>query len=140
MTLLRGPKILNSGSTLPVANAVLGDLKGQNTWLFGCLFLFSSTLCWSFWLTLQVNFTPLRKPNIITFFVRCLALQVNFVSTKPQVPISAYYPDHLSLSAWMCLFGTLQCAVVTFFLEKDPNSWILHSYSEFATCLYAVRA
>ncbi|XP_022554075.2 WAT1-related protein At4g30420-like isoform X2 [Brassica napus] len=53
MTLLRGPKILNSGSTLPVANALLGDLKDQNTWLFGCLFLFSSTLCWSFWLTLQ---------------------------------------------------------------------------------------
>ncbi|CAF1712039.1 unnamed protein product [Brassica oleracea var. botrytis] len=106
MTLLRGPKILNSGSTLPVANALLGDLKDQNTWLFGCLFLFSSTLCWSFWLTLQV-------------------------------PISAYYPDHLSLSAWMCLFGTIQCAVVTFFLEKDPNVWILHSYSEFATCLYA---
>ncbi|KAJ0247469.1 WAT1-related protein [Hirschfeldia incana] len=106
MTLLRGPKILNSESTLPVIKSVLGDLNDQNMWLFGCLFLFSSTLCWSFWLTLQV-------------------------------PISAYYPDHLSLSAWMCLFGTIQCAVVTFFLEKDPNAWILHSFSEFATCLYA---
>ncbi|KAL1210541.1 WAT1-related protein [Cardamine amara subsp. amara] len=106
MTLLRGPKILNSESALPIANSVLGNLKDQNMWLIGCLFLFSSTLCWSFWLTLQV-------------------------------PISAYYPDHLSLSAWMCLFGTIQCAFVTFFLEKDPNAWILHSYSEFATCLYA---
>ncbi|XP_024004438.1 WAT1-related protein At4g30420 [Eutrema salsugineum] len=106
MTLLRGPKILNSESVLPIAKSVLGGSEDQNLWLFGCLFLFSSTLCWSFWLTLQV-------------------------------PISAYYPDHLSLSAWMCLFGTIQCAVVTFFLEKDPNAWILHSYSEFATCLYA---
>ncbi|KAL9288656.1 WAT1-related protein [Arabidopsis thaliana] len=106
MTLLRGPKILNSESALPIAKSVLGHLKDQNTWLIGCLFLFSSTLCWSFWLILQV-------------------------------PISAYYPDNLSLSAWMCLFGTIQCAVVTFFLEKDPNAWILHSYSEFATCLYA---
>ncbi|XP_006285169.2 WAT1-related protein At4g30420 [Capsella rubella] len=107
MTLLRGPKILNSESALPLAKSVLGNiLKDQNMWLIGCLFLFSSTLCWSFWLILQV-------------------------------PISTYYPDNLSLSAWMCLFGTIQCAVVTFFLEKDSNAWILHSYSEFATCLYA---
>ncbi|CAN8229938.1 unnamed protein product [Cochlearia groenlandica] len=106
MTLLRGPKILNLESTLPIAKSIFGDIKDQNLWLFGCLFLFSSTLCWSFWLTIQV-------------------------------PISAYYPDHLSLSAWMCLFGTIQCAILTFFLEKDPNAWILHSYSEFATCLYA---
>ncbi|XP_056852107.1 WAT1-related protein At4g30420-like [Raphanus sativus] len=106
MTLLRGPKILNSESALSLASSLLGGLKDQNMWLIGCLFLFSSNLCWSFWLTLQV-------------------------------PISAYYPDHVSLSAWMCLFGTIQCAVVTFFLEKDPNAWILHSYSEFATCLYA---
>ncbi|XP_010438180.1 PREDICTED: WAT1-related protein At4g30420 [Camelina sativa] len=106
MTLLRGPKILNSESALPLAKSVLGNvLKDQNMWLVGCLFLFSSTLCWSFWLILQV-------------------------------PISTYYPDNLSLSAWMCLFGTMQCAVVTFFLE-DSNAWILHSYSEFATCLYA---
>ncbi|WZZ76456.1 hypothetical protein YC2023_087826 [Brassica napus] len=35
------------------------------------------------------------------------------------------------------LAGTIQCAIVTFFLEKDPNAWILHSYSELATCLYA---
>ncbi|CAF2068820.1 unnamed protein product [Brassica oleracea] len=78
MTLLRGPKILNSESDFSIAKSLLGD-----------------------------------------------------------VPISAYYPDHLSLSAWMCLFGTIQCAAVTFFLEKDPNAWILHSFSEFATCLYA---
>ncbi|XP_033148709.1 WAT1-related protein At4g30420 [Brassica rapa] len=107
MTLLRGPKILNSESDFSIAKSLLGDVKDQNMWLIGCLFLFSSNLCWSFWLTLQV-------------------------------PISAYYPDHLSLSAWMCLLGTIQCAVVTFFLEKDPNAWILHSFSEFATCLYAV--
>jgi len=56
MTLLRGPKILNSESALPIAKSVLGHLKDQNTWLIGCLFLFSSTLCWSFWLILQVNF------------------------------------------------------------------------------------
>ncbi|XP_048621236.1 WAT1-related protein At4g30420-like [Brassica napus] len=106
MTLIRGPKILNSEFSLPIAKSLLGDIKDQNLWLFGCLLVFVSTLCWSFSLIIQV-------------------------------PISAYYPDHLSLSAWMCLFSTIQCAIVTFFLEKDPNAWILHSYSELATCLYA---
>ncbi|CAH8355714.1 unnamed protein product [Eruca vesicaria subsp. sativa] len=106
MTLLRGPKILNSEYTLPIEKSLLGDHTDQNMWLIGCLCVFASTLCYSFWLTFQV-------------------------------PVSAYYPDHLSLSAWMCLFGTIQCAVITFFFEKDPNAWMLHSYSEFATCLYA---
>ncbi|CAN6915447.1 unnamed protein product [Brassica oleracea] len=106
MTLLRGPKILNSESTLPLENSLLGDLTDQNMWLIGCLCVFASTVCYSLWLTFQV-------------------------------PVSAYYPDHLSLSAWMCLFGTIQCAVVTFFFDKDPNAWIIHSFSELATCLYA---
>ncbi|VVB10978.1 unnamed protein product [Arabis nemorensis] len=106
MTLLWGPKLLNSEFALPIAKSLLEDLKDQNTWVLGCFFMFSSTLCWSFWLILQV-------------------------------PITVYYPDHLSLAAWMCLFGTIQCAVVTFFLEKDPSAWILHSYSELAACLYA---
>ncbi|XP_048602101.1 WAT1-related protein At4g30420-like [Brassica napus] len=62
MTLLRGPKILNSESDFSIAKSLLGDVKDQNMWLIGS---------------------------------------------------------------------------VTFFLEKDPNAWILHSFSEFATCLYA---
>ncbi|KAF3532857.1 hypothetical protein DY000_02036957, partial [Brassica cretica] len=62
MTLLRGPKILNSESDFSIAKSLLGDVKDQNMWLIGCLFLFSSNLCWSFWLTLQVNFS-----EIITF-------------------------------------------------------------------------
>ncbi|KAL0739217.1 hypothetical protein Bca4012_015427 [Brassica carinata] len=63
MTLIRGPKILNSEFSLPIMKSLLGDIKDQNI--------------------------------------------------------------------------TIQCAIVTFFLEKDPNAWILHSYSELATCLYA---
>lgn len=71
MTLLRGPKILNSELALPLAKSVLGNiLKDQNMWLIGCLFLFSSTLCWSFWLILQVNYiTTLSKPKIINLFL-----------------------------------------------------------------------
>ncbi|XP_043710228.1 WAT1-related protein At4g30420-like [Telopea speciosissima] len=54
-----------------------------------------------------------------------------------QVPMSAGYPDHLSLSAWMCFLATLQSATLAFFLEPDPSAWTLHSISEIASCIYA---
>ncbi|KAE8665324.1 WAT1-related protein [Hibiscus syriacus] len=52
-----------------------------------------------------------------------------------QVPASASYPDHVSLSAWMCFFGALQSAVVTLFLEPDIETWTLHSSFELVCCL-----
>ncbi|CAL5376512.1 unnamed protein product [Camellia sinensis] len=54
-----------------------------------------------------------------------------------QVPVSASYPDHLSLSAWMCFMATLQSVAVAFFLEPNPEAWKLHSYLELGCCLYA---
>ncbi|KAF7148284.1 hypothetical protein RHSIM_Rhsim03G0261900 [Rhododendron simsii] len=56
-----------------------------------------------------------------------------------QVPVSASYPDHLSLSAWMCFMATFQSGTIALFLERNPEAWILHSYLELASCLYAVR-
>ncbi|KAI3929738.1 hypothetical protein MKX01_025906 [Papaver californicum] len=54
------------------------------------------------------------------------------------VPMTASYPNHLSLSAWMCFFVTLQSAVVTYFLEPNPNSWSLNSSFELICALYSV--
>ncbi|KAI3982206.1 hypothetical protein MKX01_019112 [Papaver californicum] len=54
-----------------------------------------------------------------------------------QVPMSASYPNHLCLSAWMCFFATLQSAVVTYFLEPNPNSWHLNSSFELLCALYS---
>ncbi|XWS27276.1 hypothetical protein CRYUN_Cryun26dG0101100 [Craigia yunnanensis] len=53
-----------------------------------------------------------------------------------QVPASASYPDHVSLTAWMCFFGTLQSAAVTLFLEPDLEAWTLHSIFELVSCLF----
>ncbi|CAK7338093.1 unnamed protein product [Dovyalis caffra] len=53
-----------------------------------------------------------------------------------QVPVTASYPDHLSLSAWMCFMGTLQSGILTLFLEKDLDAWKLHSYLELVGCLF----
>ncbi|XVF47817.1 hypothetical protein PTKIN_Ptkin03bG0141400 [Pterospermum kingtungense] len=53
-----------------------------------------------------------------------------------QVPASASYPDHVSLSAWMCFFGALQSAAVTVFLEPDLEAWTLHSSFELVSCFF----
>ncbi|GKA09092.1 WAT1-related protein [Tanacetum coccineum] len=34
-----------------------------------------------------------------------------------QVPITRNYPDHLSLSAWMCFIGTVHCGMVALFTD-----------------------
>ncbi|KAI3929744.1 hypothetical protein MKX01_025912 [Papaver californicum] len=56
-----------------------------------------------------------------------------------QVPMSASYPNHLCLSAWMCFFATLQSAVVTYFLEPNPNSWRLNSRC-YRFCIFILRS
>lgn len=128
MALLRGPKLLNAQS-LP-AKSIFGS-EGEH-WLLGCLFLFGSASCWSLWLILQVfgsnsslHLSDISITNIYYY---------NFW----QVPTSASYPDLVSLSSWMCFFGTLQSAAVTLFLEPDLEAWTLHSNIELFCCLLAV--
>lgn len=53
-----------------------------------------------------------------------------------QVPINASYPNHISLSAWMCFLATLQSGVVALFLEREPQAWNLSSGLELATCFF----
>ncbi|KAL3629593.1 hypothetical protein CASFOL_026815 [Castilleja foliolosa] len=54
-----------------------------------------------------------------------------------QVHVSAFYPDHLSLTAWMCLFAALQSGILTFIVEPNANSWKLNSPLQFFCCFYA---
>ncbi|XP_058745205.1 WAT1-related protein At4g30420-like [Vicia villosa] len=55
-----------------------------------------------------------------------------------QVPAYKSHPNYLSLSAWMCLFATLQSAVVTLILERgDMNAWKMNSVLQFGCTLYA---
>ncbi|PIA37038.1 hypothetical protein AQUCO_03100056v1 [Aquilegia coerulea] len=102
MAMIKGPKLLNIELDTP--NSVLHS--GGENWILGCLLLFGSCCCWSFWLILQV-------------------------------PVSVSYPDHLSLSAWMCFFATLQSGTLTFFLEPDPKAWNLHSSYQLFCCIFA---
>ncbi|XP_028790605.1 WAT1-related protein At4g30420-like [Neltuma alba] len=54
-----------------------------------------------------------------------------------QVPVSASHPDHISSSAWMCFMATLQSAALTLVLERDPQTWKIHSVLELACCVYS---
>ncbi|KAM7268422.1 hypothetical protein ACFE04_010588 [Oxalis oulophora] len=54
-----------------------------------------------------------------------------------QVPVSKSYPDHLSLSAWMCFLATLQSTTFALFLEKDPGAWYLNSKIEIFSVVFA---
>nr|GEV68344.1 nodulin MtN21 /EamA-like transporter family protein [Tanacetum cinerariifolium] len=54
-----------------------------------------------------------------------------------QVPITRNYPDHLSLSAWMCFIGTVQCGMVALFTDPYMEAWKINSVFQLGTCLYA---
>ncbi|CAM8959952.1 hypothetical protein QQ045_004727 [Rhodiola kirilowii] len=52
-----------------------------------------------------------------------------------QVPVSKSYPDHVSLSAWLCFMAMVQSGVFALFTERDPEAWMMHSGIEF-TCIF----
>ncbi|TKY68965.1 WAT1-related protein [Spatholobus suberectus] len=70
----------------------------------------------------------------LSLFGSCIAWSLWLIL---QVPASKSHPDHLSFSAWMCFMATLQTAVVTLFLEQDPNAWKIRSVLEFGCSLYS---
>ncbi|XP_074276340.1 WAT1-related protein At4g30420-like [Silene latifolia] len=105
MALLRGPKLLNS--QLSVSNSMLLPLIGDD------------------------------ESN--TWLLGCLCLFASSCCWSSwlilQVPVTAVYPDHLSLSAWMCFFSTLQAGFIGLVLEPDSVAWNLNSTLEL-TCIF----
>ncbi|GFP85493.1 wat1-related protein at4g30420 [Phtheirospermum japonicum] len=53
-----------------------------------------------------------------------------------QVNVTACYPDHLSLTAWMCLMAALQSAILTFIVEPNTQSWKFNSPLQLFCCFY----
>ncbi|KAL8040942.1 hypothetical protein ABFX02_10G132800 [Erythranthe guttata] len=55
-----------------------------------------------------------------------------------QVQIATCYPDHLSLTAWMCLLASIQSGILTIIFEPNSKAnWKLNSSLEILCCLYA---
>lgn len=135
MALIKGQKLLNA--QLPSSHSLLLNSTGSdNIWLLGCLCLFGSSCCWSFWLIIQVHIDLLSVAKDVSR-VYYVVLVMKFIKIK-QVPVTRNYPDHLSLSAWMCFIATIQSAVVTMFTDPDLEAWKVTSYLQLGSLLYAV--
>lgn len=55
-----------------------------------------------------------------------------------QAPVLKKYPAKLTLTSFTCFFGLIQFLVIALFVETDPNNWIIGSWEELFTILYAV--
>ena len=50
------------------------------------------------------------------------------------------YPAELSLTAWICLLGTLEGAAVALVAERgNPAAWSIHWDTKLMAALYSVR-
>ncbi|KAK4425066.1 WAT1-related protein [Sesamum alatum] len=54
-----------------------------------------------------------------------------------QVPVSNSYPDHLSLTAWMCLMAAVQSGVLMLIVEPNMKAWKLNSSLQIFCCFFA---
>ncbi|XP_074269240.1 WAT1-related protein At4g30420-like isoform X2 [Silene latifolia] len=106
IALLRGPRIFNTQLLPPSTNT------------FSMLHLLASDQTW---------------------LLGCLCLFASMLVWSSwlilQVPITKYYPDPLSLSAWLSLLAMFQAAAIAWFTVKDPKAWIISSPLEL-TSLY----
>ncbi|VVB03641.1 unnamed protein product [Arabis nemorensis] len=54
-----------------------------------------------------------------------------------QAPVLKKYPAKLTLTSFTCFFGLIQFLIIALFVETDPNKWIIVSWKELFTILYA---
>ncbi|XP_011079339.1 WAT1-related protein At4g30420 [Sesamum indicum] len=53
-----------------------------------------------------------------------------------QAHVTATYPDHLSLTAWMCLMAAVQSGVLTIIMEPTLTVWTLKSPLQLFSCFF----
>ncbi|KAF3452874.1 hypothetical protein FNV43_RR03307 [Rhamnella rubrinervis] len=114
MALLKGPKLLNT-ELLPSKS--LFGMGGENLQL-GCLFLFVTSCCWSFWIIMQVPISASCPDHVYSTMWMC------FLATI-QSAIFTLFTDnglepwhlHSVLENWSCLYAGIGTAV-TFFVQS----------------------
>ncbi|OMP05663.1 Drug/metabolite transporter [Corchorus olitorius] len=116
MTLLKGPKLLNSQLLLPT-KSLLNLTPGADTWLLGCLLLLASCFFWSLWMVLQVPISAncpdhLYSSTWMCFMATLESATVALLTEKdPQAWVLNSY---LELSC--CLFTGVALSV-SFFVQ-----------------------
>ncbi|KAL0303717.1 UNVERIFIED_CONTAM: WAT1-related protein [Sesamum radiatum] len=56
-----------------------------------------------------------------------------------QVHVTKSYPDHLSSTAWMCLFAAIQSGVLMFIFQPTIKAWKLNSSLDLFCSIFAKR-
>ncbi|CDY40602.1 BnaC06g02180D [Brassica napus] len=77
----------------------------------------------------------------ITFIMAC-TLRIEHINLVRRhlwdyTPVLKKYPAKLTLTSFTCFFGLIQFLVIALFVETDPNNWIIGSWEELFTILYA---
>ncbi|XP_042507293.1 protein WALLS ARE THIN 1-like [Macadamia integrifolia] len=54
-----------------------------------------------------------------------------------QAPVLKKYPARLSVTSYTCFFGVLQFLAVAAFMERNTESWMVHSGAELFSVFYA---
>ncbi|KAL9684107.1 hypothetical protein QQ045_021539 [Rhodiola kirilowii] len=54
-----------------------------------------------------------------------------------QATVMKGYPSELTVVFFYCLFGTIQCSVVSLIAERDPNAWKLRPDIELGVIVYS---
>ncbi|KAK2994098.1 hypothetical protein RJ640_024362 [Escallonia rubra] len=47
------------------------------------------------------------------------------------------YPDQMTVIFFFCCFGTIQCAILTLIVERNPGAWVLHPGIETIAVVFA---
>ncbi|GAB2250685.1 hypothetical protein Droror1_Dr00016935 [Drosera rotundifolia] len=75
------------------------------------------------------------------WLIGCLLLLVTCLLSSTgnifQAAIAKEHADALSIVFFYSLFGTMQSALLSYILEKNPSSWKLHNGIEIAAIVYA---
>ncbi|WCJ36034.1 nodulin MtN21 /EamA-like transporter family protein [Euphorbia peplus] len=70
------------------------------------------------------------------FFITISSLSLS-VFIIFQAAILKEYPSEMIIVSFYCLFGTIQCAVVSLIAENNPNAWRLKSDLELISVVYS---
>ncbi|KAM3336883.1 WAT1-related protein [Capsicum galapagoense] len=111
MALIKGPKLLNS-EFIPTNGLLLLTLGKENNYE-------NLDSNWMF--------------GVILLIASAICWSLWLIL---QVTLSENCPDHISLTAWLCLFAAIQSAIVTFFIEPHINTWKITSSLELISCLF----
>ena len=134
MTFVKGPVIhlmCTEGRTNPVQRS---NGVGYQHSLRGSLMITASCFSWACFMVLQVR---IYISSVIKFCQICYEkpyfslYQANTLET---------YPAELSLTAWICLMGTVEGAVLALVMERGNAAvWSLNFDAKLLAAVYSVR-